>query len=98
MSIGNKGTSLLGILSGTVVVTISGGTAVLFSASQYKALVGRAYKAGDVVLVCNGDRNANSLGPVASVNPSNGYWYVNVPTAASGSASYRVNYVIVAVA
>ena len=98
ISIGNSGTAIRGIHEGTVVVTISGGTGTLFTSSQYQSLVGRAYKSGDCVLVCNGDRNANLLGPIASVNPSDGYWYVNVPTAASGSASYRVNYVIVAVA
>lgn len=80
-----------------MVVTISGGTATLFTSSQYQSIVGRAYKSGDCVLVCNGDRNANALGPVASCNPSSGAWYVNVPGAASGSASYRVNYLIVAV-
>lgn len=85
-------------VQGTVVVTISGGMGTLFTSSQYQSLVGRAYKSGDCVLVCNGDRNANALGPIASCNPSSGTWYVNVPTAASGSASYRVNYVIVAVA
>ncbi len=84
-------------VQGTVVVTVSGTTATLFSSAQYQAIVGRPYKSGDCVLVCNGDRNANSLGPIASVNPSSGAWYVNVPTAASGSASYRVNYLIVAV-
>ena len=84
-------------VQGTVVVTISGGTGTLFTSSQYQSIVGRAYKSGDCVLVCNGDRNANTLGPIASCNPSSGAWYVNVPTAASGSASYRVNYLIVAV-
>lgn len=84
-------------VQGTVVVTVSGGTSTLFTSSQYQSLVGRAYKSGDCVLVCNGDRNANALGPVASYQPSSGAWYVNVPTAASGSASYRVNYLIVAV-
>lgn len=98
ISIGSAGTEIRGIHEGTVVVTISGTTATLFSSAQYRAIVGRPYKSGDCVLVCNGDRNANTLGPIASVNPSNGYWYVNVPTGASGSASYRVNYVIVAVA
>lgn len=92
-----KRTALRGFYTGTVVVTISGGTGTLFTSSQYQSLVGRSYKSGDVVLVCNGDRNANMLGPVASVNPSDGYWYINVPGAASGSASYRVNYLIVAV-
>lgn len=98
VSIGNRGTGLLGILSGTVVVTISGGTAVLFTAAQYQSLVGRAYKAGDVVLCANGDRDANGLGPVASYQPSSGAWYVNVPGSASGASSYRVNYLIVAIA
>lgn len=98
VSIGNRGTGLLGILSGTVVVTISGGTAVLFTAAQYQSLVGRAYKAGDVVLCANGDRDANGLGPVASYQPSGGAWYVNVPGSASGASSYRVNYLIVAIA
>lgn len=92
-----KSTGIRCFVQGTVVVTISGGTGTLFTSSQYQSLVGRSYKSGDVVLVCNGDRNANMLGPVASVNPSDGYWYINVPGAASGSASYRVNYLIVAV-
>lgn len=98
VSIGNRGTGLLGIFSGTVVVTISGGTAVLFTAAQYQSLVGRAYKAGDVVVCANGDRDANGLGPVASYQPSSGAWYVNVPGSASGASSYRVNYLIVAIA
>lgn len=84
-------------VQGTVVVTMSGAVARLFTASQYQTMVGRAYKSGDVVLCSNGDRGANQLGPLASYQPSDGAWYVNVPGAASGSASYRVNYLIVAV-
>lgn len=93
-----KRNGLRGFYTGTVVVTISGGTAVLFTAAQYQSLVGRAYKAGDVVVCANGDRDANGLGPVASYQPSSGAWHVNVPGSASDASSYRVNYLIVAIA
>ena len=100
MTLGRGGTKLRGIYAGSKVLTISSTTWAfvrLFTNSEYAAIVGREYKTGDVVLVCNGDYQAYPAQIyAASYRGNETSWYVGIPTGRSGNV--RVNYLIVAVA
>ena len=94
-----KSTGIRGFYQGSKVLTISSTTWAfvrLFTNSEYTAIVGREYKTGDVVLVCNGDYQAYPAQIyAASYRGNETSWYVGIPTGRSGNV--RVNYLIVAV-
>lgn len=90
-------TQIRGFYQGSKVISGTSTACTLFTKSQYTAIVGRAHKTGDVVLVCNGDWSAAHAYLNAAVyNGNTGNWYVVQDKAVSGNM--RVDYLIVAVA
>ena len=90
-------TDIRGFYQGSKVISGTSTACTLFTKSQYTAIVGRAHKTGDVVLVCNGDWSAAHAYLNAAVyNGDTGNWYVVQDKAVTGNM--RVDYLIVAVA
>ena len=100
LTLGRNGTGIRGIYVGTRVITGVTSTqklSTVLTQSQFASIVGRGYKAGDVVLVSNGDYDAwQGELYAASYRASTNSWVVRY---SSGSTSdRRFNYLIVAVA
>lgn len=93
-------TKIRGFYQGSKVVTVSATSTkhvLLFTNSQYTTIVGREYKVGDVILVCNGDYEAKPRHTYGTTyRGDNKNWYVCIESGDTGSM--RVNYLIVAVA
>lgn len=98
MQFGNNGTAIRGVYVGTKVVYASNtNTPLLFTASQYLALIGRYWKEGDFVIASNGDWSAfNGQMCGATYYGPNGN--VCIRLAANHTGNIRFNYIVVAVA
>ena len=93
-------TQIRGFYQGSKVVNVSATSTKhvqLFTNSEYTTIVGREYKVGDVILVCNGDYEAKPKHAYGTTyRGDNKTWWVCIESGHTGSM--RVNYLIVAVA
>ena len=100
LTLGRNGTGIRGIYVGTKVITGVTSTQTLstvLTQSQFTSIVGRGYKAGDVVLVSNGDYDACAIKMyIAGYRASTNSWVMRYD--AGSDADRRINYLIVAVA
>lgn len=96
LKLGYNGTAIRGVYAGFKTITTSGSDPLLFTPSQYSAIVGRAYKSGDQILLMNGNATANNTPLCAAFYvPATGN--IGARMASNSSGSYQVGYLIVAV-
>lgn len=91
--------SLHGIYCGTKTLSIAANSVhtVLFTSSQFSAIVGREYKTGDTIAVSNGDYQADGRTLYCCCyRGDNKTWYINHASRTS-SNTMRINFTIIAV-
>ena len=91
--------SIAGIYSGSKVVSIASGSfhTVLFTNSQYVAITGREYQTGDVIMISNGDYNADGrIYYDCCYRGDQKQWYF-AHQSVSSTRSGRVNFCIICV-
>ena len=91
--------SITGIYSGSKVVSIASGASftVLFTNSQYVAITGREYEPGDVIIVSNGDFNADGRNYYDCVYRGDQKQWYFAHQSISSTRSGRVNFCIICV-